>query len=129
MKIFEHKTQNQNEQEYLVQRIRTQYTERQHTELDALRALDRRVKTPANVLAYLLGSVSALVLGAGMSLIMTDLGASLGLRDPMLPGMILGVAGLLAAILNYPLYRRVLRARRKRCAPQIIALSDRITGA
>lgn len=129
MKIFEHNTQNQNEQEYLVQRIRTQYTERQHTELDALRALDRRVKTPANVLAYLLGSVSALVLGAGMSLVMTDLGASLGLGDPMLPGIILGAAGLLAAIFNYPLYRRVLRARRKRYAPQIIALSNRITGA
>ncbi len=119
---------NQNEQEYLVQRIRTQYTEQQHTELDALRALDRRVKTPANVLAYLLGSVSALVLGAGMSLVMTDLGASLGLVDPMLPGIALGTAGLLAVIFNYPLYRRVLRARRKRYAPQIIALSDRITG-
>ena len=37
-----------NEQEYLVQKIRTQYTEKQHTELDELRELDRKVKAPAN---------------------------------------------------------------------------------
>ena len=41
-----------NEQEYLVQKIRTQYTEKQHTELDELRALDRKVKMSANAFAY-----------------------------------------------------------------------------
>ena len=30
-----------NEQEYLVQKIRTQYTEKQHTELDELRSTAR----------------------------------------------------------------------------------------
>ena len=29
-----------NDQQFLVQKIRTQYTEKQHTELDALKALD-----------------------------------------------------------------------------------------
>ena len=29
-----------NDQEFLVQKIRTQYTEKQHTELDALKELD-----------------------------------------------------------------------------------------
>ena len=38
-----------NDQEFLVQKIRTQYTEKQHTELDALKALDAKVKRPANV--------------------------------------------------------------------------------
>ena len=39
-----------NDQEFLVQKIRTQYTEKQHTELDALKELDAKVKRPANVL-------------------------------------------------------------------------------
>lgn len=56
-----------NEQEYLVQKIRTQYTEKQHTELDELRALDRKVKMSANAFAYGFGAVSALTMGFGMS--------------------------------------------------------------
>lgn len=36
-----------NEQEHLIQKIRTQYTEKEHTELDSLKALDRKVKRPA----------------------------------------------------------------------------------
>ena len=58
-----------NDQEFLVQKIRTQYTEKQHTELDALKDLDAKVKRPANVFAYTYGSVSAVIMGAGMSLV------------------------------------------------------------
>ena len=32
---------NRNDQEFIVQKIRTQYTEKQHTELDELKALGR----------------------------------------------------------------------------------------
>lgn len=115
-----------NEQEYLVQNIRTKYTEPDHTELYALKALDRKVKAPANAFTYLFGSVSALIMGAGMSLIMTDLGTSLGLGDPRIPGLILGMAGMSLAILNYPIYKHILKSRRQRYAGQIIALSDKI---
>ena len=38
-----------NEQEFLVQKIRTQYTEKEHTRLDELKALDRKVKKPAEL--------------------------------------------------------------------------------
>lgn len=115
-----------NDQEYLVQKIRTQYTEQKHTELDALRELDRKVKLPANLFSYIFGSVSALILGAGMSLIMTDLGTTLGISDPMLPGIVIGTVGMAMAILNYPIYKTILRSRRKKYAEKIIALSDTI---
>ena len=36
-----------NEKEFLVQKIRTQYTEKEHTALDDLKALDSKVKRPA----------------------------------------------------------------------------------
>ncbi len=116
------------EQEYLVQKIRTQYTEKQHSELDELKALDKRVRRPAAVFAYSFGTVAALVMGSGMSLIMTDIGGTIGLADPRLPGLVLGVAGLAMAVANYPVYQRLLGRRRQKYAQQIIALSDRIVG-
>ena len=116
-----------NEQEYLVQKIRTQYTEKQHTELDELRELDRKVKAPAGTFAYIFGSLSALIMGCGMSLIMTDVGQAIGVASPMTPGIVIGVVGLVMAIANYPIYKGILSGRRKKFAQQIIALSDRIT--
>lgn len=118
---------NKNEQDYLVQKIRTQYTEKQHTELDELKALDKKVKRPVNVFAYLFGSLGALVMGAGMSLIMTDLSTTLNLPQPLIPGLVLGILGLLIALLNYPIYKTLLASRRKKFAPQIIALSDKLS--
>ena len=56
------------DQEFIVQKIRTQYTEKQHAELDELKALDTKVKKPAHVFAYTYGSLSAIVMGSGMSL-------------------------------------------------------------
>ena len=37
---------NRNDQEFLVQKIRTEYTEKEHTQLDELKALDTKVKRP-----------------------------------------------------------------------------------
>ena len=117
---------NRNDQEFIVQKIRTQYTEKESTELDELKALDAKVKRPANGFAYIFGSISAIVMGAGMSLVMTDIGAIVGIQNPMVPGIVIGVVGMVMAILNYPIYKRILRARRKKYAEKIIALSDKL---
>jgi hypothetical protein len=84
-----------NDQEFLVQKIRTQYTEKQYTELDALKAMDKKVKRPVNVFAYTYGAVSAIIMGAGMSLVMTEIGAMIGLTNTMVPGIIIGIVGTL----------------------------------
>ena len=118
---------NKNDQDFLVQKIRTQYTEKEHTDLDALRALDARVKRPANVFAYIFGSVSAIIMGAGMSLVMTDIAETVGIGNPMVYGIIIGIAGMLMAIINYPVYKRILSLRRKKYAGQIIALREQIS--
>ena len=115
-----------NDQEFLVQKIRTQYTEKQHTELDALKELDAKVKRPANIFAYTFGAVSAIIMGAGMSLVMTEIGAIIGLASAMVPGIAIGTVGLGMALLPYPIYKRMLSARKKKYAGQILALSDKI---
>ena len=117
---------NRKDQEYLVQKIRTQYTEKEHTNLDALRELDAKVKRPANVFAYIFGSISAIIMGCGMSLVMTDIGSTIGMTDTMVPGIIIGIVGMLMAIINYPIYKGILGSRRKKYADQIMKLSDKI---
>ena len=117
---------NRNDQEFLVQKIRTQYTEKEHTQLDALKELDAKVKRPANVFAYVFGSISATIMGSGMSLVMTDIGSSIGIEDAMVPGIVIGVVGMLMAIFNYPIYKKMLTSRRKKYADKIMELSDKI---
>ncbi len=117
---------NQNDQAFLVQKIRTQYTEKEHTQLDELKNLDHKVKTPANIFAYVFGGMGAIIMGSGMSLVMTEIGAAVGMENVMLPGVIIGVVGMFMALLNYPIYKHILSSRRKRYANQIMAISDKI---
>lgn len=117
---------NKNDKEFLVQKIRTQYTEKETTQLDELKKLDAKVKKPANVFAYVFGSIAAIIMGSGMSLVMTDIGEILGIASPMVYGIIIGVVGMLMAIVNYPLFKRILASRRKKYADKIIKLSDSI---
>lgn len=119
---------NRNDQEFIVQKIRTQYMEKDstRTELDALRELDAKVKKPANVFAYVFGSISAIIMGSGMSLVMTDIGTKLGMGDTMVAGIIIGVIGMLMAIINYPIYKSMLESRKAKYADRIIKLSEKI---
>ena len=117
---------NKNDQQFMAQKIRTQYMEKEASELDALRELDAKVKRPANVFAYIFGSISAIIMGAGMSLVMTDIGATIGLSSPMIPGIVVGILGMAMALINYPMYKTILGKRKKKYASEILALSDKI---
>ena len=118
---------NKNDQEFIVQKIRTQYTEKENTQLDELKQLDAKVKRPANVFAYVFGSIGAIIMGAGMSLVMTDIGSVIGMENALVPGIMIGIVGMLMAIINYPVYKGILVSRRRKYADKIIALSDKIT--
>ena len=115
---------NKNDQQYMAQKIRAQYVEKQTGEIDALRALDAKVKRPANVFAYVFGSISAIVMGAGMSLVMTDVGAAIGIADALVPGIAIGVLGLSMALLTYPIYKGILGRRKNKYRNEILKLSE-----
>ena len=119
---------NKNDQQFMAQKIRTQYVEKPSSELDELRALDTKVKRPANVFAYIFGSISAVIMGSGMSLVMTDIAEKIGLGfNPLVPGIVIGVVGMIMAGVNYPIYRGILNSRKKKFGAKIIELSDKIT--
>ena len=115
------------DKEFMVEKIRSQYTEQEHTELDDLKALDAKVKRPARIFGYTYGSIGAVVMGAGMSLVMTDIGAILGMKGTLIPGIVVGIAGLIISCTTYPIYKKILTSRKKKYAHQIMELSDRIT--
>ena len=114
------------DQEFMVEKIRSQYTEAEHTELDELKVLDARVKRPANVFGYVYGSIGAIVMGSGMSLVMTDIGTKIGLTATLVPGIAVGVAGLAMSCTTYPIYKKILNSRKKKYAHQIMELSERV---
>ena len=114
------------DKEFVVEKIRSQYTQTEHTDLDALKALDAKVKKPANVFGYTYGSMGTIVMGAGMSLVMTDIGSILGMKETLIPGIAVGIAGLAIVLTTYPIYRKILNSRKKKYADQIMELSDRI---
>ena len=72
--------------------------------------------------------IGALIMGSGMSLIMTELQYILGsLADmAMLFGIIIGIVGGLLASFAYPAYNMILNRERKRIAPEIIRLTDEL---
>ena len=117
---------NKNDQQFMAQKIRTQYMGKQPSELDALRRLDAKVKRPANVFAYVFGSISAIIMGSGMSLVMTEIGELLPAGDPMVIGIVVGVVGLVLAVVNYPIYKGILNSRKKKYSAEILKLSESI---
>ena len=118
---------NKNDQQFVAQKIRAQYMEKTPSELDALRRLDSKVKRPANVFAYIFGSISAIIMGAGMSLVMTDIAESIGLGgDSMIMGIIVGIVGMVMALLTYPMYKGILNSRKRKYSAEILELSDKI---
>jgi hypothetical protein len=65
-------------------------------------------------------------MGAGMSLVMTDIGAIIGLTSAMVPGIVIGVVGLCMALSTYPSYKRMLNSRKKKYASKIMELSEKL---
>ncbi len=113
-----------------IEKIRKKYIENTDAapadKMEELRRLDLSVSKKATTASIVVGVVSSLVMGSGMSLIMTDIGTTLGISDVLLPGIIVGEVGMLGVIFAYPLYQHILKKERKKVAPKILELTDEL---
>ncbi len=113
-----------------LKRIRDKYTVPTEDEdkMARLRRLDASVANTAQTVALVFGIIGTLILGFGMSLCMTDLGEILGPYSnlAMVIGIIVGVVGGILASLAYPIYNAIVKAKRKKLAPEIIRLTDEL---
>ncbi len=111
--------------------IRKKYDhDTQPTEVDKmeqLRRLDASVTNKATTIALIVGILSALIMGTGMSLIMTDLGVKLGMTSVLIPGVAIGIVGMAGVIAAYPLYQFVLKKERAKAAPEILRLTEELS--
>lgn len=114
-----------------VARIRDKYEKKpvpSESGMERLRRLDGAVTKKACICSLILGIFGALIFGTGMSLVMTELAAALGLSlaTAMPLGILIGCLGGGMCALAYPLYRIVLRRERARVAPEILRLSEEL---
>ena len=109
-----------------VRSIRKKYLPQEEDKMERLRKLHHSATQKAEIWSLVLGVAGALVMGTGMSLVMTDLGAVFGLENPMIPGVVIGIMGMILVATAYPTYRRILRSERQRIAPEILQLSEEL---
>ena len=113
-----------------LRKIREKYTAPTHSEnkMEQLRRLDAGVTQKATSVSLALGIIGALILGFGMSLAMTDLGAIFGTEHAisMLIGIVIGIIGIILVCLAYPTYNRIAKKEREKIAPEIIRLTDEL---
>lgn len=117
---------NDKERKSLAAGILSMYSENQEHDIDELVRLDIRARRPVQILAVTIGIVTALIMGFGMSLIMTDISMVLGISSPMILGVAIGCLGIAVALVNYPLYKVLLAIRKEKFAPEIRKLSEKI---
>ena len=120
-------TYSAKEQEEL-RKIRQKYVPKEVDRMEQLRKLDAGVTRKAVVISLVAGIIGALVLGFGMSLIMTDVGETLGLYGKIqaVLGVVIGMIGVVLVSVAYPIYNRIARKERERIAPEIIRLIDEL---
>ena len=113
-----------------LRRIREKYTAptEEEDKMARLRRLDASVTNTAQAVALALGVVGTLILGFGMSLYMTELAEILGSHKDMAMaiGILTGVVGGILASFAYPIYHAIVKAKRKRLAPEILRLTDEL---
>ena len=120
---FEYTYSAQQQQE--VEAIRKKYLPKEEDKMEQLRRLHYSATQKAQAASIAIGVLGTLILGTGMSLCMTDLGAVFG-HMAMVIGILVGILGLVMVALAYPLYNTVLRKERQRIAPEILRLSEEL---
>ena len=105
-----------------IKHIREKYAPPTQTEdkMERLRKLDRDVTKPGTIVALIVGIISTVVMGFGMCCTMVW-GDTL-----FVPGIAIGVIGIVDVCISYPLYTRITKKQRDKLAPEIIRLTDEL---
>lgn len=103
-----------------IKKIREKYLPKEENKMEQLRRLDAQVTRKGTVAALVVGILSALVMGTGMSLCMVWAG------QWFVPGIVIGIFGIAGAAAAYPLYKRITEREKARLAPEILRLTDEL---
>lgn len=102
------------------EKIRQQYVEKEETELDKLKTLDKQIKRPVKAFSYAFGAAGSLVLGTGMCLAMGVIGTMVG------AGVAIGCAGIAMVSAAKPMHDKLLAKRKEKYSEKVLELTDSI---
>lgn len=105
--------------------IANEYAPKDASKVIALKKLDKKAKSGANIFAYTFGIVMSLVLGTGMCLSMKVIGD--GSTTMMIVGIIVGIIGIAGVSINYIIYKKLLESGKKKYAFEIMELAKEIS--
>ncbi len=105
-----------------IKKIRDKYAPptKEESSIEQLRRLDKSATRSASIISLAVGIVSALILGIGMSCIMVW-GDAL-----FIPGVLIGVVGIIGVITAYPIYNHMVKRKRAKLSPEILKLSEEL---
>lgn len=107
------------------EQLANEYAPKDASKVVALRKLDAKAKMPAIIAVYTIGIVAALVMGTGMCLSMKVIGD--GSTGMFVIGAVLGILGIAAAGINYPLYKKLIARGKEKYAYEIMELAREIS--
>ena len=102
-----------------INQIRKKYAPTED-KMEQLRKLDAGVTEKATAEAIIVGVTGALIMGIGMCCAMVWQGFL------FIPGIIIGLIGMVVLAVAYPMYQKVIKKERARIAPEIIRLTDEL---
>jgi hypothetical protein len=105
-----------------VKRIRDKYLPDSEVEdkLTRLRRLDASVPRKGTVRGITVGTTGTLTLGGGMSM------ALVGAEGWFIPGILIGLLGIVLIASAYPLFLAITKRERERLAPEILRLTEEL---
>ena len=107
------------EQRDELQKIKEKYTsgKKEMTDLEKLKALDKRVESPGQIVSLIIGIIGLLIAGGGMSHVLVN--------DAFLVGIPLSFLGIVVMLPTYPVYKAITKSRREKYAPQILEIIEK----
>ena len=113
-----------------IKRIRKKYAEdsarTDESSIERLRRLDASVTKKGTTVSLIVGTLGSMLMGSGMSLVMTDLGALLPGLLSLFIGIAVGVVGIVGVALAYPIYKAITKKERERIAPEVLRISEEL---
>ena len=108
-----------------IEAIRKKYLPKEEDKMEQLRKLHAIPTQKAQAASLAVGIIGSLIMGTGLSLCLTELGAALGIFAFII-GILIGLTGLVMVALAYPIYNRTLKRERERIAPEILKITDEL---
>lgn len=103
-----------------IRKIREKYVPREESKLEQLRRLDESVTRAGMIASLTVGVISMLLLGFGMCCTLV------WAETLFVPGILIGVLGMGGMAAAPSVYRKVIRRKREKLAPEILRLTDEL---